>query len=119
MASIGEMRFQLEFITVNTTSDGAGGQDGDPVVQLTQAASIRPATASEIDRAGRLQQQLTHIAEIRWRPDFEPKQGQVVRWRDRRGAVRVAYVNTAHDPDERGRFMVLALREGGPTEGVE
>lgn len=118
MASPGELRNRMEFLDFVATDDGEGGFDQTSSVVITVFAQIRPASAREIDAAGRLQQRLSHIAEIRWRPDFEPKRGQAVRWTDRRGATRSAYVNSARDPDERGRFMEIALREGGPTGGV-
>jgi len=38
-----------------------------------------------------------------------------VRWKDRRGAARTAYVLSARDPDEGGVWMELNLREGGGT----
>lgn len=116
--AIGALRFQMEFLDFVRTEDGEGGFDTAAAVQLTVSAAIQPASAREIEAAGRLQQVLTHLAHIRWRPDFEPRQGQAVRWRDRRGAVRVAYVNAARDPDEAGRWMEIQLREGGPVKEI-
>jgi head-tail adaptor len=115
---IGDFRFTMEFLDFVRSDDGEGGFDASAAMQLAASAAVRPASAREIDAAGRLQQQISHVSHVRWRPDFEPRQGQAVRWTDRRGAVRVAYVVSARDPDERGRFVEMQLREGGPVKGL-
>lgn len=116
--SIGELRFRLDFFTVARTPDGEGGFETNPAGLITLAGAVRAASAREIDAAGRLRQEITHVAHVRWTPTFAPTQGQVVRWIDRGGAARVAYVTAARDPDESGRFYEIGLREGGPVKGV-
>lgn len=113
--TVGQLRHRVEFIGIGRQDDGAGGFERIDNVELTAFASIRPASSGEQYRAQRLEQHVTHVIIIRWRSDFRPFHGQRVRWSDRAGVVREAYILAAHEQDERGRFMVIQAREGGPT----
>lgn len=113
--TVGQLRNRVEFLGIGRQEDGAGGFERVDSIETTVFAAIRPASAGEQYRALRLEQHVTHIITMRWRPDFRPSHGQRVRWSDRAGAVREAYVLAAHEQDERGRWMIIQAREGGPT----
>lgn len=115
MKAIGALRHRLELISPERLDDGAGGFTRADVVQGVVFADIRPASMREIDAAGRLEMQITHVITIRFRADLLPCQGWRARWSDRAGRHREAYIETATDPDERGRFLELTAREGGAT----
>ena len=112
---IGDLRHRLELIGVGRIDDGFGGFTRADAVQGVVWAAIRPAKVSEIDAAGRLEMQISHVITIRFRPDLLPAQGMRVRWQDAAGRTREGYVETAADPDERGRFIQMWVREGGAT----
>lgn len=114
MISIGALRHRLELIGVTRVDDGAGGFTRSDGVEGTVWAAIRPASMREIDAAGRLEMQISHVVEIRFRADLLPAQGMRVRWSDNAGRTREGYVEAASDPDERGRFIRMMVREGGP-----
>jgi SPP1 family predicted phage head-tail adaptor len=113
MTAIGALRHQLELISPGRVDDGAGGFERADTVQGVVFAAIRPASMREIDAAGRLEMQITHVITIRFRADLLPLQGWRVRWMDRAGRQREAYVEAARDPDELGRWIEMQAREGG------
>lgn len=115
MKAIGALRHRLELISPERLEDGAGGFTRVDAAQGVVWADIRPASMREMDAAGRLEMQITHVITIRFRADILPLQGWRVRWTDRANRQREGYVQTASDPDERCRFLELIVREGGAT----
>jgi SPP1 family predicted phage head-tail adaptor len=113
MSAIGALRHRVELVGVGRVDDGAGGFTRADVVAGVVWAAIRPASMREIEAAGRLEMRISHVFTIRFRADLLPSQGGRVRWQDAAGRQREGYIEAASDPDERGRFLELMIREGG------
>jgi SPP1 family predicted phage head-tail adaptor len=107
------MRWRVELLDMERADDGAGGFTRSDTAEATRWAEIRTATAREVSAAERLEQIITHVIKLRWERTVRPRQGMRVRWQDRMGTVRTAYVETVQDEDEKGRFWLLQVREGG------
>lgn len=110
---INQMRWRIELLGATRSDDGAGGFTRSDTVEAEVWAEIRPASPREVSAAARLEVRLTHIITIRT-GDVTPTQGMRVRWDDRRGTTRTAYVEAVADKEEAGRFWELQCREGGP-----
>lgn len=86
------------------TPDGFGGAalSFQPLVSVW--AAVTPLRAEALTDADRTSGRITHRLTIRWRDDI--KGGMRVRHRQRLFAI-----DTVVDPDERGRYLVIAARE--------
>lgn len=104
---IGRMRHLVQIKNVVRTEDEGGGfaradTNGDQVW-----VDIQPITASEVYRYQRLHQETTHALIARKHSGFET--GVTVTY-----GARSFYVLTVVDEDQRGEFVVVLVREGGP-----
>ncbi|HRE45342.1 MAG TPA: phage head closure protein [Terricaulis sp.] len=116
MASIGALNTPLELIGLTRTETADGGWTRTDQVEAMVFAYIRPANASEQYRAMRNEVRISHMIEIRFDPDLAEKigKGARARWTDQSGRVREVRIESAMDPDEKGRRLVIQAIEGGP-----
>lgn len=115
MTPIGALRTRVELIDINGVQTPAGGWARTDTVEATVDGAVNPASWSQQQRAERLEQRISHVIIIRWRPDLARSFGPEARARftDRAGRVRELAVQTVVDPDERGRWLELGCLEGG------
>lgn len=114
LPAIGALNKRLTLIGVDRVSDGAGGYVRADGEEAEVWAQIRPASANERQQAEKLGQVISHVVTVRHRSDLLPVRGMRGKWIDHAGRAREITFETAHDPDERGRFLVLTGREGDP-----
>jgi SPP1 family predicted phage head-tail adaptor len=105
--NLGAMRHLVEIQTPVRKDDGGGGFETtyDTVVENV-LADVQPVGAKEMYQAQRLNLQVTHTMQIRFRGDV--KQGGRAIWRG-----ITMYIERVLDRDDRQRFLTLWVREGG------
>lgn len=106
--NIGKMRFPLKVMRPTRVSDGGGGSDRNDVVAVPRVmAEIRPASASEINRAMRLEMIISHMVILRYTPEIKHADLLV----ELTGMQRTMIVKNALNEDGRRRFLTLWCSE--------
>ncbi|MEC9343067.1 MAG: phage head closure protein [Pseudomonadota bacterium] len=100
----GVLRMRLEFLVLVEAPDGQGGFATEWVKQFDVWASLRPAGASNSERASTRHSVTSYEVVLRKRDGVAPGH------RFRLGA-RLFEIDTAYDPDETGRYLVCRCRE--------
>lgn len=112
----GVLSRRVELIDIGRTDDGAGGWTRGDTVTTSVWGALRAASWSQQQRGERLEQRISHVIRVRWRPDLARGFGPDARARilDGGGAVRELSIKTVVDPDDRRQFLELGCLEGGP-----
>lgn len=103
----GAFRTELALEEAVATPDGAGGFTEDWQEVATVMGRVAPVSAAGVYRADQRMELVTHLVTLRFRADVK-------------GGMRFArngrhfLVQSAHDPDETGRYLVCRVREGIP-----
>lgn len=109
---IGRMRHRVSIYVVTRTDDGSGGFDREDPSGATKLndywAHIAPVTARERQWGEQFTEVTTHACWLRYNELVKP--GMILRYRN-----VDYYIEQAYDPDNLQEWLLLALREGGPT----
>lgn len=105
---VGRMRHPIELFEPARTEDGQGGFTRGDAKVLDAWAEIVVLKVAEVVQYDKLEQVRTHKANIRYDERF--KQGMFITYDG-----RFFYIEGVEIKEERDRFMVLSLREGGPV----
>ncbi|MBI1188310.1 MAG: hypothetical protein GC206_13430 [Alphaproteobacteria bacterium] len=112
--AIGRLDKRLDLYGIDRADDGAGGFTRSDAALGEVWARVRPASANERHQSEKLGQVISHVVIVRWRADLLAVRGMRGKFVGRDGRVRELTFETAHDPDEAGRFLVITAREGEP-----
>jgi len=114
---VGQLNKRIDLISVVRDDDGSGGKTRADTLLATVWANVKQSSWSQSQRAERLEQRVSHVVTIRWRPDFATGFGPEgrARYADHGGVVRELSVKTVVDPDGRGNWLELGCDEGGPV----
>lgn len=102
----GRLRRLLTLEAATPIADGAGGFTTDWTVVATVHAALEPVAAVRRLGADQALPAVTHTVTLRARADM--RSGMRFAAGDRRFSIE-----TVHDPDETGRFLVCRVREEG------
>lgn len=103
----GRLRRPLTLEEATRVADGAGGFTPTWTAVATVFAALEPVAAVRRPGADQALQSVTHTVTLRARS------GLTSGMRFTSGG-RVFAIETIHDPDETGRFLVCRVREEGP-----
>lgn len=106
--SIGKMRHKITLLSVTRTPDSGGGNKRQDVEIADVWAEIKALSDGEIYRYEKLEQSITHLIAIRYRPDVVA--GMTLRFDDRK-----FYIQSVVRVEEKNEFLQLRVREGGPS----
>ncbi|MFN3547631.1 MAG: phage head closure protein [Mesorhizobium sp.] len=102
----GRLRLPLTLEAMTAVPDGAGGYSESWTALATLFAALEPVAASRRLGADQALPTMTHTVTLRARPDL----ASGMRFA---GGGRVFLIETVHDPDETGRFLVCRVKEEG------
>lgn len=102
----GALRSALILERCDTALDGYGGLVETWVEQALVMARIEPVSAVSVFGADQTLESVTHRVTLRWRA------GVASGMRFTKGGRRFT-IQTVHDPDESGRYLVCRVRETG------
>ncbi|MCO5073518.1 MAG: phage head closure protein [Rhizobiaceae bacterium] len=102
----GRFRSELVLEKVTLTSDGQGGHKETWNEVATVFAQIEPINATGVFGADQTLESVTHRVSLRAHPNL------VSGMRFRKGS-RIFDIETVHDPDESGRYLICRTREVG------
>jgi SPP1 family predicted phage head-tail adaptor len=102
----GGLRQRVEIRQASLTSDGAGGFVEEWATIATVFAAIEPLSAVSRFGADRRVENISHRVTLRMRGDVASGMRLSM-------DGRVFEIRTVHDPDETGRWLVLAVQEEG------
>jgi len=103
----GSLRHRVEILAASLTSDGAGGFVENWAAVATVFACVEPLSATSRFGADQRLEKVSHRVTLRMRADVASGM------RLRMGGDRIFDIRTVHDPDETGRWLVLAVEEEG------
>jgi SPP1 family predicted phage head-tail adaptor len=106
MLDPGRLRLPLTLEAMTAVPDGAGGFTQSWTAVATLYAALTPVAAERRFGADQALPQVTHTVTLRARPELAS--GMRFATAGRRFAIE-----TVHDPDETGRFLVCRVREEG------
>jgi len=102
----GRLRLPLTLEAMTAVPDGAGGHTESWTALATLSASLEPVAAVRRVGADQTLATVTHTVTLRSRADVASGMRFTT-------AGRVFSIETVHDPDETGRFLVCRVREEG------
>ena len=102
----GRLRRLLTLEAVTPEPDGAGGFTPNWTAIATLHAALEPVAAVPRFGADQALPTVTHVVTLRARPDVRSGMRFAA-------GGRVFAIETVHDPDETGRFLVCRVREEG------
>ena len=98
----------IDFLSSATVDDGAGGTTaGDETVIWSTLASWKPLKASRLLEANQESLRQGYVFEFWVNPDFEPKVGQTIKFRDER-LTNQGFVYT---DETRRRYRLTAMEQ--------
>ena len=102
----GRLRLPLTLEAMTAVPDGAGGFAESWTALATLSAALEPVAAARRLGADQALPTVTHTVTLRARPDL----ASGMRFTS---SGREFSIETVHDPDETGRFLVCRVREEG------
>lgn len=102
----GALRHEMSLQVPDTTPDGSGGHDVTWLEVATVFGLIEPVSQESRFAAGQTREANTHRITIRRRNEVASGM-RLVR------LTRAFDIQTVHDPDETGRYLVCRVREVG------
>lgn len=102
----GRLRLPLTLEAMTAVPDGAGGFAESWAALGTLYAALEPVKAARRLGADQALPEVTHLVTLRARPDVASGMRFTT-------SGRVFAIETVHDPDETGRFLVCGVREDG------
>lgn len=102
----GRLRLPLTLEALAAVPDGAGGFSESWTALATLSAALEPVAAARRFGADQALATVTHVVTLRARPDL----ASGMRFTS---SDRLFSIETVHDPDETGRFLVCRVREEG------
>lgn len=102
----GRLRLPMTLEALTALPDGAGGYTESWTPLATLYAALRPVAAARRLGADQALATVTHSVALRARPDVASGMRLTA-------ASRVFSIETVHDPDETGRFLVCGVKEEG------
>lgn len=102
----GALRTELILQRCEAAQDDSGGLSESWIEEAIVMARIEPVTATSVFGADQTLESVTHRVTLRWRANVASGM------RFTKGQ-RMFSIVTAHDPDERGRYLVCRVREAG------
>ena len=100
----GTLRSELALESCSTIADGLGGHVEAWAAIATIFARVEPVSAQAIFGADQTLESVTHRVTMRWRDGV----ASGMRFRKQQ---RIFAIQTVHDPDETGRYLVCRTKE--------
>ena len=110
MTRAGTLRHKLVFQAKIETSDGMGGQTTTWSDRLTTWGQVRPLTANEAMRWGKLEHEVTHRIFLRWQSAITPEM-RIKHYSHSYGAYRYFEITSLINKDERNINLELLATE--------
>lgn len=111
---IGKMRHRVSLYATTRVDDGAGGftrSDPSGATKIDDYwANVEPVSAKERQWGEQFTEITTHKCWLRYNTLIADQEGMILRFRN-----VDYYVESIYDPDQLQEFLMLTLREGGPT----